>query len=133
MVMDPRLKQIIFDKLYEDLKDVEIIPHDRSIWFIDVKEKCWYFEYREIGVLWWRWDFFDDFFNLFSLTGTDCAYILSEWVEEVLNCKVNSTGPPVTIEKFWVEEVLNCKVNSTSYSLLGKSFKVEEVLVNYRP
>ncbi len=109
--MDSRLKQIIFDKLYEDLKDVEIIPHDGSIWFIDVKEKCWYFEYRETGVLWWRWNFFDDFFNLFSVTGTDCAYILSEWVEEVLNCKVNST----------------------SYSLLGKAFKVGEVLASYRP
>ena len=45
-MMEPKLKKIIFDKLYNDLKNVEIIPYQNSIWFIDRENKFWYFEYK---------------------------------------------------------------------------------------
>jgi hypothetical protein len=90
--MNDKLKQIIFNKLYEDLKHVEIIPHNESIWFIDRENKYWYFEYEKSGRLWWRWKFFEDFFLLFSIEYEEYQWIIAEWVEEVLNCDVKTTG-----------------------------------------
>ena len=64
--MNERLKQIIFKKLYNDLSNVEIISYNDSIWFINRENKYWYFEYTSVGLLWWRFDFFKDFFNVYK-------------------------------------------------------------------
>ena len=42
-MISERLKKVIFDKLYNDLFNVEIIPYN-NIWFIDRDNKYWYFE-----------------------------------------------------------------------------------------
>ena len=127
MVSD-RLKQVIFKKLYMDLKGVEIIPYNNSIYFIDREKKYWYFEYEKNGELWWRYGFFSKFFRLFSLESNDYSIIMGEWVEEVLNCKVSSTKKRISLRNFRVEEVLNCRVSlKNGLGTDGKDI-VEEVL-----
>jgi len=123
-----RLKKIIFRKLYDDLSHVEIISFRNSIWFIDREEKFWYFELQSDGTLWWRYQFFSDFFILFSLERDDYQSILARWVEEVLNSKVNTTGRLGTHRLALVEEVLNSKVNTTRSALGYPASEVEEVL-----
>ena len=91
MVVSDKLKKVIFKKIYEDLSHVEIIPYGNSIWFIDRENKYWYFEYGLNGILFFRYPFFNSFFSLFSLESDDYRLIMSEWVEEVLNCKVRTT------------------------------------------
>ena len=126
--MNERLKQIIFNKLYKDLKNVEIIKHNESIWFIDRKEKYWYFIYKKDGTLFWRYDFFPDFFNLFSSVESEFEPIICEWVEEVLNFRVNTPKPTAFKSPAWVEEVLNCRVNTHGFPGTGGIDSVEEVL-----
>jgi hypothetical protein len=130
MVSD-RLKNIIFKKLYKELSKVEIIPYQNSIYFIDRDNKYWYFEYEKNGKLWWRFGFFCDFFLLFSLEREECEQVMSEWVEEVLNCKVSTTEEYLSTLKRQVEEVLNCKVSTTRKVLFPEQTEVEEVL-NYK-
>jgi len=129
--MNNKLKQIIFGKLYDDLKHVEIIQHEDSIWFIDRKEKYWYFEYEKSGKLWWRWDFFNPFFAIFSTERKEYEWIVAEWVEEVLNCKVDIPIVWPTLKTRQVEEVLNCKVEKSYTNRRKELERVEEVL-NYR-
>jgi hypothetical protein len=128
MVISNRLKQIIFNKLYKDLSKIEIISYGNSIWFIDRENEYWYLEYEKNGKLWWRHGFFESFFVLFSLELNDYQPIISEWVEEVLNCKVNTPAPVRTILQLEVEEVLNCKVNTPYITRFIISSRVEEVL-----
>ena len=122
------LKKIVFNKLYEDLSHVEIIPYKDFIYFIDRENKYWYFEYNKNGILYWRYQFFTNFFELFSFEQSDFEPILSEWVEEVLNCKVVTTSAASNSGVFVVEEVLNCKVVTTSKLSLTQIAMVEEVL-----
>ena len=126
--MNERLKKLIFKKLYEDLSQVEIIQYKNSIWFINRVEQYWYFEYQKSGVLWWRYQFFDDFFQLFCLDKEDYESIICEWVEEVLNCKVNTTDNLHFRLRPLVEEVLNYKVNTPVIGRGGAEVEVEEVL-----
>ena len=128
MVISDKLKKIIFKKLYEDLSHVEIIAHDNSIWFIDRETKYWYFEYEKNGKLWWRYGFFQSFFVLFSLEVQCYQSILAEWVEEVLNCKINTPSGNSITNPNEVEEVLNCKVNTPPLSITNRFKQVEEVL-----
>ena len=127
MVSD-RLKNIIFKQLYKELSKVEIIPYQNNIYFIDRNEKYWYFEYEKNGKLWWRYDFFSNFFLLFSLEREEYEQVMSEWVEEVLNCKVSTTGINKLLFFKTVEEVLNCKVSTTILNEITFRNKVEEVL-----
>ncbi len=127
-MVSSRLKQVIFKKLYMDLKGVEIIPYSNSIYFIDREKKYWYFEYEKNGELWWRYGFFSKFFRLFSLESNDYSIIMGEWVEEVLNCRVSSTGELVRQSDLTVEEVLNCRVSSTKMVTFRNWHRVEEVL-----
>jgi hypothetical protein len=90
--MNERLKRIIFKKLDQDLGHAEIIvDDDKSIWFIDRTNKYWYLELKKTGHLWWRYQFFEDFFPLFGMEREEYEPVIAEWVEEVLNRKVVST------------------------------------------
>jgi len=128
MVSD-RLRDIIFKKLYNDLSHIEIIEYTDEIWFIDREEKFWYFIYNKSGgEMWWRHSFFTPLFSLFSLPHDDIIFILSSWVEDVLNCKVSTSTARLDNLKESVEEVLNCKV-ITSGSCKELLYNwVEEVL-----
>ena len=126
--MNDKLKEIIFNKLYEDLRYVEIIPYKESIWFIDRKENYWYFEYEKSGSLWYKGAFFTNFFPLFSLERNEYRWILAEWVEEVLNCKVETPAGAACQLYFAVEEVLNCKVETPYLQPNYRISMVEKVL-----
>ncbi len=127
--MNPRLKQIIKNKLSEDLSSVSIINYNGSIWFIDPKSKYWYLElYKKTKTLWWRLDFFEDFFILFSMEQREFVPVIIEWVEEVLNSRVYITKVWRGIDSNGVEEVLKGDVVSTWSSGGTKNGEVEEVL-----
>jgi hypothetical protein len=89
--MNIRIKKRIFDKLYNDLKGAEIIDCGDSIWVVDRDKEYCYLKYEKSGNLWWRYQFFDNFFLLFSMERSQYEQVISEWVEEVLNCKVGTT------------------------------------------
>jgi hypothetical protein len=127
--MNPRLKNIIKNKLSEDLSSVSIIDYSGSIWFIDAKSKYWYLEvYKKTKTLWWRLDFFEDFFTLFGMEQREFVPIIIEWVEEVLNSKVGSIPRCGAASKRRVEEVLNAEVVSTQGTSGSFRMEVEEVL-----
>ena len=127
--MNPRLKNIIKNKLSEDLSSVSIINYNGSIWFIDPKSKYWYLElYKKTKTLWWRLDFFEEFFILFSMEQREFVPIIIEWVEEVLNSRVYITKVWRGIDSNGVEEVLNGEVVSTECFEAINLQEVEEVL-----
>lgn len=127
-MISEKLKQVIFKELYYQLGKVEIIPYGDSIYFINRENKYWYFEFEKSGRLWWRYDFFNDFFKIFSLEVQDYTKIISEWVEEVLNCKVSTTEEAQADYDLLVGEVLNCKVSTTHVNGFLINHLVEEVL-----
>jgi hypothetical protein len=115
--MHPRLKNIIKKKLNNDLSSVSIIDYSGSIWFIDAKSKYWYLElYKKTKTLWWRLDFFENFFTLFSMEQREFVPIIIEWVEEVLSGKVVSAQSGQKCYSPWMKEVLNGGVVSTADS-----------------
>jgi len=126
--MHERLKKIIFKKLDQDLGHAEIIVDDNnSIWFIDRGNKYWYLELKSVGVLWWRYSFFNDFFPLFGMERKEYEPVIAEWVEEVLKCNVFSTaGTRLGLVEV-VEEVLKHGVSSTNSKELLR-FEVEKIL-----
>ena len=128
MVITDRLKQVIFKHLYRELGDCEIIPYNGSIWFINRDNKHWYFELDKSGTLWWRYDFFNSFFQIFSMSSDDFCPVLSSWVEEVLNHKVSTTKRLTFFIRSRVEEVLNHKVSTTCGVKVRVPWKVEDVL-----
>ena len=115
--MNPRLKNIIFRKLNDELSKVEIIvAKNKSIWFINRANKYWYFELEKSGKLWWRYEFFTDFFILFCLEVNEFQPILSEWVEGILNRGVSATGDLGMERIATVEKIFDSNVNMTTRS-----------------
>lgn len=129
MVSD-RLKNLIFKRLYKELSKVEIIPYRDSIYFIDRDNKYWYFDYEKDGKLWYRYDFFKNFFVLFSLEWYEYEKVMGEWVEEVLNCKVTTISSLFNLYSNQVEEVINCKVTKIVGYHKTTDNVVEEVLAH---
>ena len=130
MEINDRLKRIIFKKLVKDLSHAEIIPYEDSIWFIDRNDKYWYLELRNDGYLWWRYDFFDIFFQAFSLERNDYEPLIKELVEQVLNYKVITTETGSYIGVCLVEQVLSHNVFTTLIRKGNDPGLVEEVLNN---
>jgi len=126
--MNEKFKQLIFNRLYKKLSNVEIIPYNNSIWFIDREERYWYFELENNGNLYWRFSYFPKFFRMFGMERDQFEPILSEWVEEVLNHKVSTTKYHDRYIRQRVEEVLNHKVSTTKFFVDKQYHAVEEVL-----
>lgn len=103
MISD-RTKQFIFNSLIKDLSNVEMIRHEESLWFIDREKKYWYLELVKTGKLYWRYQFFTEFFEMYSIERNVYEPIIKEFVESVLNCGVTSTKT--------YSDAFNPKVNS---------------------
>jgi hypothetical protein len=101
--MNIRIKKRIFDKLYEDLKHAEIIDCGDTIWIVDREKEYWYLEYEKSGDLWWREEFFKNYkyFKVFSIEKRVYEKIIAEWVEEVLNCKVDTIDWTNGVGSIW--------------------------------
>jgi hypothetical protein len=127
--MHPGLKKIVFRKLNQDLSKVEIIlSENQSIWFIDRANKYWYFELEKSGKLWWRYEFFTNFFPLFCLEIDEFQPLLSEWVEGILNRGVSSTSNPGANAYDQVEGILNSGVSATGDLGMERISTVESIL-----
>lgn len=94
--MNIKLKEIILDKLDEDLKHVEVIPYDESIWIVNEDLTDWYFKFSDDGILFLKNKFFVNFFYMFNMTIDDFEPILIEWVRKKLD------------EEITIEFVLTC-------------------------
>lgn len=130
--MDARLKQIIFNKLDKDLCRAEIIvDDDKSIWFIDRKNKYWYLELRSSGTLWWRYSFFHDFFPLFGMERKEYEPVIAEWVKGVLKREVSSTFSLCLESSFLVKEVFKREVSSTQLGDIGTATKIRQILTRH--
>ncbi len=126
--VSPRIKEIIFNKLLNDMKGAELIKDNDDIWAIDPDEKYWYFQLEKDGTLWWRWDFFDNFFRLFSMERKEYEPLIEDMVEDILNRKV---GTSVESHGSWlpaVEDILNRKVGTSYYLDITNFKKVEDIL-----
>jgi len=126
--MNDKFKQLIFNRLYKKLSHIEIIPYNDSIWFIDREKTYWYFELTNAGKLWWRYDYFTNFFKIFGVDDGQFVPILIGWVEEVLNSKVSTSQFVCLLNESVVEEVLNSKVSTSRFQKYPTMGEVEEVL-----
>lgn len=134
--MTDRIKKIIFNKLITDLSGVEMIIHNNSIWFIDRENKYWYLELVNDGKLYWRYQFFFQFFSLFSMDREEFEPLIKEWVELVLNNGVTSMHPMNITENSLMESALNKLMESalnngiTSSRPAKKSLTIVESVLN---
>ena len=126
--VSPRLKDIIFNKLLNDMKNAEIIEDNDDIWAIDPDEKYWYFQLKKDGTLWWRWDFFNDFFRLFSMERKEYEPLIRDMVEDILNRKVGTSLAGLLKHTTEVEDILNRKVGTSSSSPANRPSSVEDIL-----
>jgi hypothetical protein len=115
MVKD-KLKLIIFKLLSEWLKDVEIIPYNGSVWFIDREKKYWYLELNPNNHLWWRYSFFFNFFGMFSLEFKEFEPLIREWAEGALNHKVSKSVIGYNGCRQLLERMLDCNIESSNHS-----------------
>jgi len=112
--VSPRIKEIIFNKLLNDMKNAEIIEDNDDIWAIDPDEKYWYFQLKKDGTLWWRWDFFNDFFKLFSLEKNEYEPILRDMVEHILNRQVKASNWDPAAAQQRAEDVIDRKIKTST-------------------
>ena len=130
MTLSEKLKKLLIRDIEEINSKCQIYynPNTKSIWFINPETKFWYFEYSLDGDLWWRYTGFNIFKDLYRMDDKTFDDIISEWVEEALNCKVVGTLSMLNPPEGTVEETLKCKVLTTSFSTYISNNRVEETL-----
>lgn len=83
-----KLKNIISNKLYDDLSKLDVILFEDSIWLVDVEKKYWVLEYRPEGLLIYRYDFFSYFFVWYSLQVSESEPMIVDVFKKLID--VNS-------------------------------------------
>lgn len=131
--MTDKLKNFIFKKLNDDLSHVELISHGDSIWFVDRENKFWYLELQESGRLFWRWQFFVNFFTLFAMEKNEFEPLITEWVKLSLNREVKISNFIPGPQFVWLELVLNEDGIKTMVDDTGMYRKMDLILGNMKP
>ncbi len=128
-MVSEKLKKIIFKKLSIDLQEFKVIQYNGSIWVIDSKNIKWIFEYfPENKKLFWKYDFFNNFFDLFSLEMDKFEPLLLEWFQNNIKCTIEHTvGLDMTWD-FLIGDVLNCVVKEIGYLRGEQETTVREVI-----
>jgi len=115
-MVSEKLKRIIFNELYSQLKGVDIIPYNGSIWFINRSDRYWYLELNSNNHLWWRYSFFVDFFQFFSLDIYEFEPLIREWTEWVLNRRISKIATGHYGCRQLLEDMLNSNIESSNHS-----------------
>lgn len=131
--MTDRLKEFIFKKLIDDLSHAEVILYGNSLWFIDRENKYWYLELKASGRLFWRWEFFDNFFKLFGMELKEFEPLITEWVMLSLNRDVVKSIFLEQPQFIWLELVLENGIQHTMDCGTGMYGQVNKILNNIKP
>jgi hypothetical protein len=126
-----KFKQGFINLIENELNKCEIIynPNTKGIWFVNREEKYWYLEYKvESNYLWWRYDFFKSYIDLLSMTSEVFTEVISEWVENKLNGKVDTTKSLNFPNGLAVEDTLNLKVDKIQSRWENFGVRVEDTL-----
>lgn len=115
-MISEKLKQVIFKELYSQLKGVDIIHYNGSIWFINRSDRYWYLELNSNNHLWWRYSFFVDFFQFFSLNIYEFEPLIREWTEWVLNRRISKIATGHYGCRQLLEDMLNSNIESSNHS-----------------
>lgn len=108
-MINPRLKSIILTKLKSDLENAVFYPCGREIWILELETKKWYFQTDNNGTLWYNQQFFNNFFNLFSLKSSSYQPILFEWFEKVSGLNQRVIARKNTDYEYLIENLLKEK------------------------
>ena len=76
-------------------------------------------------MLWFRHSFFEHFFFMFCLSDHVYKYVLSDWIEEVLNSKITLFVKQDEISPSVLDSLLKCKVNISDHYDGPCSFWIE--------
>ena len=95
-MLSTKLKNIIVDKLYNELSNLTFILFEDSIWLINTEKKLWLIEYRPDGLLIYRYDFFNEFFIWYSLDRTESESIIVEVLQKLPTFKKIKGFEPIT-------------------------------------
>lgn len=85
--MNEKLKNIIIKKINSDLSEFNAFEdlENEKIWVINRSNHFWYLIYEiRTNILWYRWDFFDHYFYLFSIEDYEIKEIFKEWFSDVV-------------------------------------------------
>lgn len=86
MILD-KFKKYLFEKVYKEFKNTEVIIHNNGLFMINTNEKNWFLQYKN-GILYWKYDFFMRFFRPYSLEENEFEKIIVEWFSEKFGLQV---------------------------------------------
>ena len=128
--MEEKTKKVLFHLFNTKTKGVDIYHYDGSMWLIFTDEKRWVIELTKDGTLWYNHYFFQDCFKYLSLDAIKNQRYITEWVEDIIQNGVRSTGrrglPPPPL----VESIIQNGVINTKHQLNLSDLTVEETIQN---
>lgn len=84
-----KFNEIVKHKLWSELYDMKVYEYQKELWFINDETNICYFRFEEKkGILLWNLDFFENFFEFFSLDEVEYEQILVLFVQEILEKKI---------------------------------------------
>lgn len=131
--MNPKLEKIIFSKLFEDLKDKNIVCWKNEFWILDIETTDWYLCVVSQGSSWFNQDFFKTYTNLFSLSNKELSSILKIWVEDIFKVRVHQLSRRQSNMTYIIDGMLRSKKNKWSLNeRYGFSYEVVKKFLNLK-
>ena len=89
LIENKKLRNFVFDRLFDELSGKTYYPYGSEIWVVDFIEGDWYFQYNSSGNLTYNRKFFDNFFRIYSFSQQEYQKLLKFWFETNTEHQVN--------------------------------------------
>jgi hypothetical protein len=102
----PKLKEIIFEKISEDVCDKEILTNESDFWILDVDSRNWFLQATSSGQLFYNQKFFESYLSLFSINTKTLSKIIGEWFESGFELPLRMTSRKQNSMEYYISKFI---------------------------
>ena len=102
----PKLKEFVFNKINEDIRDKEILTNESDFWILDVDSRSWFLQATSSGQLFYNQKFFESYLSLFSLNTKTLSKIIGEWFEFGFELPIRMVSRKQNSMEYWISKFI---------------------------
>jgi hypothetical protein len=112
----PKLKDLIFRKISEDISDKEIFTNESDFWIIVEDTREWFLKATSHGELHYNQTFFNPYKSLFSLEPKELSNLIGEWFEKNFDLPLRTVHRKGGSQEYYISDFLKKKKGLLEYN-----------------
>lgn len=121
-MVSEKIKEYFFEYLEKELSDYMVIPHDGTLWWLDLEKEKWCFGVTDSKSIFWNYDILIPIINLFPIESSEYNTLFKEFIQNKVNFEIHNPSLSLTPVQFYIDTMFE-KIEKNNYISLNKKIE----------